>query len=1704
MSCLPTYKGKRYKSLDDLISNSDFGDVSSSLLNDYIASGKSIDDIDAFGDFLSAYENKKYIIESKNELGAKAMGIEEIPSDMKYVDSLLDPSALTMAGYNATQGKQAVGFAASAKNDISSYWSSANKTTPIDDKKNIARIKKELAKRKFQNYEIVSAESIAKDDLDDFFYYARQAMNYSADSADVFNMIKPFEIGSMLWQKAFDSQVTIRYKDGSTQKVTLDGVYKPSAYTLHKSANDSIATHRYDNALRKNKNLYEYLFTAQSHPYDNVYDVKALTAKSLARLKVPDPDVFALAGFPGLKKAYAKAIKHYNDVFFTMGRTKESGSIDKTRKQDITKILEALGMVKSINSSKTVLELQQKISENFNKILYTKDPEDLALLKLAISNDVNYAKQLISQDMTDITTAIMLHGQVMDATQGKSPEQKKAILELVADIAVNADAFKKQFSLIMLESAKNQGINKSNAMEGLQSEIKIYRNQNLATERQRKLFDTYMLGSLRLQNESNVIKQQELYAVRKNNPDLLDPDTERLFESLQNSQFANNANSFGAFLKSTGLTSTKEFYQTYSKIGNELSKEKPPTKLEFQHLWKRIGGSTLDVQNTFVQNTNDIKDPSSVDNAPVTPMLTTPSDQIKPDVIKQKNDLTAASNRDMLKKNLPKTLHDSVDKLSSDTVNEAVAVVSTVNKPYEKLSDYMNRILEGNVEKTNNADFLMRMIDDYDPNIKWNNEELVLIDDLKDLMGYHDAHHAPGWFVSNFLSYWRGTMQKNFGITVDPVKTTLYDMRSFLQTHKYGRDYIWNVMKDAKVGQFHWKNFFWFPDTIAKQSQLYDYKLESIVAYETTFEGNIKKYYGIAPTTTMTKLHELASSVNDMTSAMHSYRDTAVLKDFSILENLGDDASILFDYAVAKRELRVKVGDPAVYQKEFDDIKKQYDLFKDNEYTVSVEEDGKLVNKRFKADQVVEMIDQKLTDHLNNFYNTWVSGNMPSDTIVYSEDELDKDSNRSIRLIDVDKTMNRVWGITKQRQDANTMILGLDRLYEINYQKRLQNIAKDLQRNGDTRSFVDIVESLHKKSIKHGIEYKPIGMIEDGYFPHLNHPEKYIEEFALKNIDTTGKTPEEIKDLIERQKYIGRSEQSISRAHQNYTDQMLWNSQGQFIKTEADFENIAKNVGLHNRQKNTKSRTENVTIPGWQRDVRSLKQYQKDIVKAYYNNILAVMGDSRIADFKATVKNMDPVDVTKWSKFMELYVRDNLGYPTIFSEADIKALPEIKSSMYWKFTDQYVSEKGNKFLSMFKRKDKNGTNQDDLFNTTQWIQNFSNLEAKYQLMTLLSRPKTFINNIVGGEPNTLINTGFRHWRGTFSLSHLKNKIDPNFNSIDDVYRWAESHGALESFLANEVSSINKLAPSDVKRAIGRMVDVIKGNPDVKDMQLMEIWTKSGLSEAVFDKFAYFMKTSERQLRYRSFVSHYLKAKETFEASGSMIDANDPLLISMAQRGVNATQFVYNNANRPAFSRTALGKVVSRFQLWAWNSTRFRTQIFSDMKQYGIQPNTDAGKRFERLILADMMMLALASLLPFSLFESTLPQPLGWLSNTAAWLFGDERDRETAFMGDLPVAVAPLSIILPPSSRFITPIIGALYSGDWERLSSYYSWTLFPYGLLARDISRSVERPMMAPSFMLGIPLLEVDRLRTKMNKTEEVGWGPLYQKVPIEEPQVVE
>jgi len=248
------------------------------------------------------------------------------------------------------------------------------------------------------------------------------------------------------------------------------------------------------------------------------------------------------------------------------------------------------------------------------------------------------------------------------------------------------------------------------------------------------------------------------------------------------------------------------------------------------------------------------------------------------------------------------------------------------------------------------------------------------------------------------------------------------------------------------------------------------------------------------------------------------------------------------------------------------------------------------------------------------------------------------------------------------------------------------------------------------------------------------------------------------------------------------------------------------------------------------------------------------------------------------------------------------------------------------------------------------------------------------------------------------------------------------------------------------------------------------------------------------LRRDSFIAHYIQARD--KLGGRTLPKDHPYLIEMGKRGVKATQFLYSVPFRPMFAGTAMGKVATRFQLWAWNSVRYRNTIIRDAAVRGIKPGSMEFDRFKRLMIADTLSLSLGTMFMYSLFGSQMPQPYAWFQDLADWLFGNEKDRDRAFFGAYPTKLAPLQLITPPSFRLTGPILNGLVNGDWEKMSNYYIWTMFPFGRLARDLvgpGGLTENPYYALDKLTGIPIVGAKRLATKRKKEEEKGtefWQP--------------
>ena len=166
-------------------------------------------------------------------------------------------------------------------------------------------------------------------------------------------------------------------------------------------------------------------------------------------------------------------------------------------------------------------------------------------------------------------------------------------------------------------------------------------------------------------------------------------------------------------------------------------------------------------------------------------------------------------------------------------------------------------------------------------------------------------------------------------------------------------------------------------------------------------------------------------------------------------------------------------------------------------------------------------------------------------------------------------------------------------------------------------------------------------------------------------------------------------------------------------------------------------------------------------------------------------------------------------------------------------------------------------------------------------------------------------------------------------------------------------------------------------------------------------------------------------------------------------------------------------------------------MFQEAKYKGYKPGSQEFDRLQRLMIADAMMLGLANLLPYTMFDYGLPAPYAQLQDIAHWSFGDDKERDRAFYGVLPKAIAPLHELMPSILRAPEAIFGTMFTGAWDRLAMYTMVSLFPFGLQTRDIARAIDNPAMALDFVTGIP---IHRLATAQEGLEKHGHN-LYRGI---------
>jgi len=875
-----------------------------------------------------------------------------------------------------------------------------------------------------------------------------------------------------------------------------------------------------------------------------------------------------------------------------------------------------------------------------------------------------------------------------------------------------------------------------------------------------------------------------------------------------------------------------------------------------------------------------------------------------------------------------------------------------------------------------------------------------------------------------------------------------------------------------------------FPDAVNRMLMRYPDGMDLVSAdrpfndkWGNTITGRVK-----LATSVMGDVQAHAHSGYEMSNRVYEDEIKKLNEEMDVYVKGLDDGYALYEIAANKRqESLVYTRDPATGKIIHDETKLSYvnesrksqdthnwGVLKDKKYTINL--GGAKGNVIRTGEEVVGDIGNILTKW-NGKMKEWLKGDNGVTLKKYTD--IARESGRftypglkKMRKKLMDDIQDSV-----AKGEVFAKGLGVDGMRELT---RLVAVSFSDERLGN--------ESLIK--MLKNVEVEPTKFFElEKYFPHILLNRKKGSEQMVKALDkimndsTLSKTERsrKVKELIIHHKQLTG----------DYIpgEDMLdgtWNAISEALKDISKGRTDAERKGAYtwfstNRKAHSQySRTAN--LEGWDATPEAYNSYMKNIFSTYYGLVGQMGARVSIMRFRGKNYKNNPDLTNNWADFLNLYAQQAMGYPSkipqhVMDNPNMK----IKGTPYSFFSDSTVLKRINSVgrklgLKRFKRDIPEELQGFDFSDLNKW----GAMEAKYELAALLAHPKSMIANMYGGTVHTIISTGYDNFKNARNFDYLKRHVNKDWNSKTDVEEAVRRHGVIEEFMQYEADISPEIRGKKWGGFIEEAFRKIKKDPNLEDSSLRSIASKHGITESIFNKAAWFMRKPERALRRDAFMAHYLHARDNFK--GAFKQWDHPYLIEMAKKGVKATQFLYSAPFRPMFAATALGKVWTRFQLWSWNSVRFRNQVIREAAVRGWKEGTPEFKRFQRLATADLFMLGMANIFMYSLFENALPAPWNWFQDTSDMLFGDDKDRERAFFGAYPAPLQPLQLVTPPALRLLPSIFKGMVTDDYSKLSDYYLWSMAPFGRLGRDILGKggvIENPMRGIEKLTGIPYAQL-------------------------------
>ena len=1144
-------------------------------------------------------------------------------------------------------------------------------------------------------------------------------------------------------------------------------------------------------------------------------------------------------------------------------------------------------------------------------------------------------------------------------------------------------------------------------------------------------------------------------------------------------------------------------YKTKNKWGIEKGEEGRPLSPEESYLFDTMMMSTYHRGNNLAKY-SDLKGlPSELKNI-INPLLRE-IERSGSSTLFEKTGLNAAWTSDRAIRDFLKVYSEQFDyktnekldididqALDSDLKDPDIAKVA----PKDVFESDVDAIIQARerykeMGKTNLSDFERKMVDE--------------------LIGHVNYYGKSIASAKNLNQITRALLRKNFdALGVEDYRV----LNNFFQEMRDGT--YWSqkgaITKDnvVELAKRHWMLF---PKTVSREMMVKDFTIFEESGRFQNYKGEWRRGDIGTPTHTIENIQYVLGKVEAM--ALKADEDEKNALEVLLRDKTG--------YESLPEGIGQHIGEVVTAERALRSFKNKNKHKKDNQYYIKLKEYkaslaeakdiaqwDKIQRKQFSVNkeggtypetgrQIANNINDALTQRAIETYS-WIAGkhykydpelgkhirdNSVEDPIL---EFVQKDSKGDIKywnnneLLPIIDSNKFVKSILKKMKEGEPIGwgLGLDNLRKISRSIQIENLQEQVRMTEDVAS-----KNLYKELITNLslAKYHRTGQFKaNDYHPQFIQDKKVARraiEQAIKEVEARPGMSEkdkkiEIGKLILRYKSMA-GEWIVNDVHESDLINGALQEIAEGRKGES-FRYLEKDPVAGNML------SRSTDLPGWSRDLGSWDIYQKNLIDTYHRQIGQIISKKMLQEFnrKAIDTWNSPDQVVAWNNYIYDYITRAMGFPSKVPEAWMDGpmgdLMKIKGTPYSWFADNHVKDKINKIRKAIGMKDSELV-PDNLQGVDEMdIRHWSNLEAKYQMATLLAHPKSAAGNIFGGTIHTIQATGWKNWRNARNPEYWRAQIAgkaAKFETKKDIEEWTIGHGVVPNFVLYEAGLNPSFKSGKYRRFLRDVEKLLKKDPMTKDENLISLAKKHQITEAAFQKAAWFMRYPERALRRDAFAAGYLQARELYGHAN--MDLNEPFLIEMAKKTVTATQFLYSAPYRPAFSATALGKVMTRFQTWAWNSVRFRNDVNREARLHGYRPGTMEYERFKRQTISDMFVLGMSNVFAYSLFETAMPQPYSWFQDTADWLFGNEQERDRAFFGNWPTAVAPLQMVTPPGLRLAPAVFSSMVNNDYSRLTDYYLWTMFPFGRIARDTKGIIDNPFYTIEKMSGIPYIQMSR-----------------------------